>query len=306
MGHGRGLRLAVALGMVGIALVGVSGANPAYGADSPRAGLKPIHPSPDLAGSVNTLTVHSSASRLLVSPHPKVYLVFWGSQWAQDPAGAMSALTGFFSALHGSVDTYDKILAQYCEGVPAGTSNCGTAGIHIKVPTSTLLRGAWNDNAAPAPTHATQAQIAAEALSAATHFGNTTQTPNLNAEYVIVSATGTHPDGFPNTGFCGWHAATNTSAGMLAYTNLPYVPDLGIGACTTIASPNQVDGLLSTETHEYSETVTDFVPNNGWNGGNGEIGDECVNLDGRITLSTGTFDVQGEWSNSANACVTSA
>jgi serine protease len=167
-----------------------------------------------------------------------------------------------------------------------------------------MLAGVWNDNATAAPTNATQAQIAQEALNAATLFGNITQGPNLNAQYVIASPTGTHPDGFPSTGFCGWHAYTTASFGKLAFTNLPYVPDLGVGACTTISSPNKVDGLLSTETHEYSETVTDFFPSRGWHGGGGEIGDECVALDGRITLSTGTFDVQGEWSNSANKCVT--
>ena len=35
------------------------------------------------------------------------------------------------------------------------------------------------------------------------------------------------------------------------------------------------------------------------------IADECVNLDRRIKLSTGTFDVQGLWSNDLNKCVTS-
>lgn len=67
-----------------------------------------------------------------------------------------------------------------------------------------------------------------------------------------------------------------------------------------------MDGLLSTETHEYAETVTDFAPNNGWlNSQTGdEVADECVDLDSRIKLSTGTFDVQGVWSNLDNACVT--
>jgi hypothetical protein len=36
----------------------------------------------------------------------------------------------------------------------------------------------------------------------------------------------------------------------------------------------------------------------------GEIGDECVNLDARVTLTTGSFDLQGLWSNSASKCVT--
>ena len=269
----------------------------------PRAGVKPIH-QVGVQPKPNTLTVRSNGSTGVVSPHPKVYLVFWGSQWSSDPAGAANALTQFFKGLHGTPDTYDTILNQYCEGVPTGTSKCGTSGIHIQKPTKNILAGVWNDNATKAPKKATMAQIAQEALNAAALFGNLTQAANLNSQYVIASPSGTHPDGFPSTGFCGWHSFTSASFGNLAYTNLPYVPDLGLGVCTTISSPNAVDGLLSTETHEYSETVTDFWPSRGWNGSGGEIGDECVSLDGRITLPTGTFDVQGEWSNSANKCGT--
>jgi hypothetical protein len=93
--------------------------------------------------------------------------------------------------------------------------------------------------------------------------------------------------------------------GTLAYTNLPYIPDLGAGACTTLTDGRMLSGIESTETHEYAETVTDFWPTAGWyNSGGGEIGDECENLDAYETLSTGTFDVQGLWSNKAGACVT--
>ena len=157
------------------------------------------------------------------------------------------------------------------------------------------------------PASATAAQIAAEAVHAATHFGNTTQAPNLNAQYVIASATGTSPDGFPGSGFCAWHSSTAGGGGTIAYTNLPYVPDLGAGGCTTIANPTALDGYFSTETHEYAETVTDFWPSIGWTDTSGnEIGDLCENLDGRLTLGANTFDVQGIFSNVDNGCVTVA
>jgi len=268
-----------------------------------RSGVKP-QGKPAAKPSANTLTVRSNKTQGVVSPNPKVYLVFWGSQWSNDPAGEASALQNFFSGLYGSADNWGTIMTQYCEGVPSGTSNCGSSGTHVSHPSSSILGGTWFDNAAAAPSSASQAQLAAEAAAAASHFGNTTQTPNLNDQYVIASATGTHPDNFPNSGFCAWHSSTSSSSGTLAYTNLPYVPDLGTGACTTLTNATALDGLFSTETHEYAETVTDFWPSIGWNGRNGEIGDECQNLDRRITLSTGTFDVQGLWSNSANACTT--
>ena len=270
-----------------------------------RLGVKPIHATQTTSPAINTLSLHSSAPTGVVSPKPKVYLVFWGSQWSSDPAGAAPALQAFFKGIHGKPDPWGKILNQYCEGLPVGTTNCGSQGTHIRHPRKRgPLAGAWFDNATAAPTNATVAQIAAEAVRGAEHFGNTTQAPNLNAEYVVASATGTHPDGFPNSGFCGWHSSTTSADGKLAYTNLPYVPVLGAGACTTIGSPTLLDGYFSTETHEYAETVTDFFPSAGWLGGGGEIGDECVQLDAREALKTGTFDVQGLWSNSANACVT--
>ncbi|MEY9965216.1 hypothetical protein ABIA33_003258 [Streptacidiphilus sp. MAP12-16] len=271
-------------------------------------GVKPQHPGIHAqavtASSRNTLTVRSSSSTGVVSPTPKVYLVFWGSQWSSDPAGVAPDLQNLFKGLYGSQDTWGTILNQYCEGVAKGTSNCGTKGTHVTHPAASPLAGVWFDNGSAAPGSATAAQIATEASHAAAHFGNTTQAPNLNAQYVVVSATGTQPDGFPNSGFCAWHDKTSSSYGTLAYTNLPYVPDLGAGACTTFTDGRLLSGIESTETHEYAETVTDFWPSIGWNGGNGEIGDECQNLDAYVPLSTGSFDLQGLWSNSANKCAT--
>ncbi|HEY5012678.1 MAG TPA: hypothetical protein VIK61_08230 [Acidimicrobiia bacterium] len=267
-----------------------------------RAGVKAI-----VAGArpaISTLAVRSSARKGVVTPKPAVYVVFWGSQWSNDPAGAAAALQQFFAGLYGAPDTWGTILSQYCEGVPEGTTNCAGQGIPVVHPTQSTLRGVWFDNAAAAPRKATANQLAAEAVAAAEHFGNTTQKLNLDAQYVVASPTGTHPDGFPRTGFCAWHNFTSSPDGNVAYTNLPYVPDLGVGGCTTIRTPTALDGDFSTETHEYAETVTDPWPLRGWSASGSEIGDECVQLDARLTLATGTFDVQGLWSNAANGCTT--
>ncbi|WP_327066305.1 hypothetical protein [Kitasatospora sp. NBC_01302] len=301
-----------ALGLLSLAaLCAGSFAEAGSAAAAPVAGhhgAKPIHrqaePAAQAQAVSNTLSVGSAGTQGVVSPKPKVYLVFWGSQWSKDPAGVAPDLQNLFKGLYGSKDTWGTILDQYCEGVAKGTTTCGSSGTHVSHPSSTPLAGTWFDNSAAAPASSTAAQIAAEAAKAAAHFGNTTQAPNLNAQYVVVSATGTHPDGFPNSGFCAWHDFTTSSYGKLAYTNLPYVPDTGAGGCTTFTDGRLLSGLESTETHEYAETVTDFWPSIGWNGGNGEIGDECENMDAYVTLTTGTFDLQGLWSNSANKCVT--
>ncbi|MBS2538785.1 hypothetical protein KGQ20_39170 [Catenulispora sp. NF23] len=281
-------------------------------AASKHHGVKPINGhgiTGDTHGltDADTLSLQTSDTTGAVSPTPTVYLVFWGSQWhSNDTAGVANDLQGMFNGLYGGQDTWGTILTQYCEGIAAGSTDCGAGGTAIQHPASSPLAGVWFDDANPEPDSPAAADIATEAANAAAHFGNTTQDPNDNAQYVIVSASGTHPDGFPNSGFCAWHDQTQSSYGTLAYTNLPYVPDMGAGACTTETDGRMLSGIESTETHEYAETVTDFWPTNGWNNtANGEIGDECENLDAYETLSTGTYDVQGLWSNSADSCVTS-
>ncbi len=269
-----------------------------------RFGLKPIRPDKLDIPSKTLVSLHSTAKNGPISPHPTVYLVFWGSQWSKDPAGAATALQALFTDLHGTPDTWGTILDQYCEGLPKGTTQCGTRGIHVVHPTSSILAGVWFDKASAEPSKATAAQIAAEAVKAATHFGNTTQASNDDTQYVIASPTGTHPDGFPNSGFCGWHDSTSSVDGRIAYTNLPYVPDLGTGACTTLSPARLIDGYESTETHEYAESVTDLWPSRGWLSGGNEIGDLCVNLDAYLTIGSDKFDVQGLWSNTAGKCVT--
>ncbi|GAA1971829.1 hypothetical protein [Catenulispora subtropica] len=298
---------------LGTAAAGTALATPngTANARSHHYGIKLMHPGAAAGGahtaaSANTLSLQTSNTTGAVSPQPTVYLVFWGSQWnSNDPAGVQADMKGMFGGLYGGSDTWGTVLTQYCEGLAAGTTDCAGQGTPVAHPASSPLAGSWVDNASAEPANPTAGDLANEAAKAAAHFGNTTQAPNTNAQYVIVSATGTHPDGFPNSGFCAWHDQTSTSYGTLAYTNLPYIPDSGAGACTTLTDGRLLSGIESTETHEYAETVTDFWPTTGWyNSSGGEIGDECQQLDAYLTLSTGTYDMQGIWSNQANACVT--
>ncbi len=303
--------LATALAATALSLGAASAS--ASAASDVHYGAKPQHPhaspaghtSPTASGSVGQLSLQTANTQGAVSPTPKVYLVFWGSQWASDPAGVAPDMQGMFQGLAGTADTWGTILSQYCEGATAGITTCPATATFVQHPSSSPLAGVWFDNAAAEPSKASTTQLAGEAAKAAAHFGNTTQAPNVNAQYVILSPTGTHPNGFPHTGFCAWHSKTSSSYGTLAYTNLPYVPDLGAGACTTFTDGRLLSGIESTETHEYAETVTDFWPTTGWyNSSGGEIGDECVNLDAYLTLSTGRYDVQGLWSNAVSGCVT--
>jgi serine protease len=223
----------------------------------------------------------------------------------------------FFDGLGNTGDKWSGVMTQYCQGVAAGSTTCPTSAAHVAYPTGGALAGVWEDNAANSPAQSTGHQLAQEAENAATHFGHTTQASNRNAQYVIISPTGTNPDNYQGNGFCAWHdysgdstldGGGSVSGPLIAFTNMPYVPDVGANCGAGFVNPgNALDGVTIVEGHEYAETITDQFPAGGWiNTGGAEVGDLCAWVTsgkGRvqnITLTTGTFAVQGIWSNLAH------
>jgi len=273
---------------------------------------------------------------------PKVYVVFWGSQWGTasttngrvtlsgDPAGVAPLLQNLYAGLGTNGELWSGVMTQYCEGVSAGTTTCPSSnGSHVAYPTGGALAGVWVDGSAAAPSVATGNQIAKEAVAAASHFGNVNASENRDAQYVIVSPSGTHPDGFNTSSgnFCAWHdwngdsslsgGAAPSSVGDIAFTNLPYLPNAGAqcGAnYVNAGSAGSLDGVSIVAGHEYAETVTDQNPGGGWLDASGnENGDKCawVGVGGtggaqNLTLATGVFAMQATWSNSTHACAFSA
>ncbi len=257
---------------------------------------------------------------------PKVYLVFWGTQWgtqstdgngdltfSNDSSGAAPRLQEMFKGLGTNGELWSGTDTQYCEGVAAGTQICGTSGTHVAYPTGGALAGVWYANSGAEPTSATALQLGQEAVAAASHFGNTTPAANRNAQYAILSAHNVHPDGFPNGGWCAWHdwngdVGASSSVGDIAFTNMPYVLDLGTSCGQNFVnsgSAGTLDGFTIVEGHEYSETITDQNPAGGWTDTSGaENMDKCAWIapgaqGGAANLSTahGSFAMQGTWSN---------
>ena len=263
---------------------------------------------------------------------PKVYLVFWGSQWgsaatnakgdttlSNDPAGAAPVVQEFFKGLGTNSEGWSKVMTQYCEGVSSGTTTCPSTAPHVGYPTGGALAGVWYDNSAAAPSQATQTQLGQEAVNAAGHFGNTTAASNRNAEYAILSPTGTHPDGFNTTtsNWCAWHdwtgdVSVNSPYGGIAFANDPYQLDMG-SSCgqnfVNSGAAGNTDGFTIVFGHEYSETITDQFPAGGWTDIQGEENaDKCAWISSgtgasqNITLSTGSFAVQSTWGNDKSQC----
>jgi Putative Ig domain/PASTA domain len=266
---------------------------------------------------------------------PRVFLVFFGSGWGtahtnasgdltftNDSFGAANDVQEMFKGLGTNRELWSAVMAQYCEGVAAGSIACTDSSPHVGYPLGGALAGTFFDDVA-VPAATTAHQIAQEAVKAASHFGNTTPAANRNAQYVIFSPTGFHPDGWSSqSGWCAWHdwngdsqldggGAVPSPFGDIAFTNLPYVRDLGTDCGQNFVNPGftgNLDGFTLAAGHEYAETITDQNPHGGWtDAGGGENGDKCAWLASgvqggaqNITTATGSFAMQGTWSNAFN------
>ena len=299
------------------------------------------------ATSANTLSFGGMLDGVgVVTGQPKVYLVLWGTQWGTqgttsvqgtgryasfsgDLAGVAPILQAFLAGLGTRRDGWSGNLTQYCQSsatvtVGLGAISCAAGAAPVANPLGGALAGVWEDTAAGAPPAATAVQLAAEAERAAGHFGNATTATNRNALYVVMSPTGTTPNGFntPKGPFCAWHDDTNDATtgtvtpqtnGLVAFVNLPYLPDAGASCGASAVNPGGTnDGITIVGGHEYAEWLTDPIPGGGWYNmttGN-ESADECAWLTTNpgamtdIALATGAFPVQSVWSNANNACET--
>ena len=236
----------------------------------------------------------------LIQTAPMVYLVYWGSQWSNDPSGQVAVQKSFFQGVGSS--SWNDSVTQYCEGVSTGTTQCGSAGTHVGNQPA-VLAGVWFDNANAAPNRPTQSQIAAEAVKAATHFGIT-----ANIQFVVNTASGNNSKGFGSQ-YCAYHSSASSTLGEVAYTYMPYITDAGASCGADFNGLGAKAGITIVGGHEFAESETDPYPNTGWVDGSGaENGDKCAwivtgsqGAAADITLSTGSFPVQSLWSNGFNS-----
>ena len=293
------------------------------------------------ATGIETLTFGGGVDGIgVTSGTPKVYVVVYGNQWgtastvsgnmnlSNDSVGAVPYLQNLFKGMGTGGELWSGVMTQYCDGpsVSNGASFCPSGAPLVGYPTGGNFAGIWYDNSVSSPSNATGAQLAQEAIKAAQHFGNTTAASNRYAQYVILSPSGTHPDGFnTSTGqFCAWHdwngdQNVSSSVGDVAFTNMPYVHDMGsscgTGSVNGSSSQGALDGFSIVEGHEYAELITDQNPAGGWTNHTGnatyngqENGDECAWVTSgpgatqNVVMGNGTFAMQGTWSNDTNEC----
>jgi hypothetical protein len=159
------------------------------------------------------------------------------------------------------------------------------------------------------------AQIMAGTLPAPTHDAG----GNNNTYYAIFFPHGkviTQGGGSSCSVFCAYHG-TIANAGGAGEIYYGVHPDFQAGSgcesgCGSAAT--QFGNYTHVASHELVETMTDaevglattFAPPLAWydQNTNAEIGDLCVGQNGQVVGSDGvTYDVQREFSNSANDCV---
>jgi serine protease len=240
------------------------------------------------SGTNNNLYYHGgtsdgSAGPIGVETTPKVYVVFWGSQWSNDPSGEAQILEYFLNNIGGSA--WNSTVTQYSAGNQ-----------------SSMLAGTWHDNTSAAPSRPRQSQLANEAIKAAGQFGNKSATSNASVQYVIATAHGNNAQGF-GTQYCAWHSSTSSSYGDIAYTNLPYITDAGASCGANFNQLGSDAGITIVEGHEFAETETDQFPSGGWLDSSGsEIGDKCAwnPATSKQTFGSTQYPVQPLWSNAAN------
>ncbi len=302
------------------------------------------HVQPQVATGPETLSYGGGVNGVGVnSGKNKVYLVFYGNQWgsegtdsngnatfSNDADGAAPVAQQMFKGIGTGNELWSADLTQWCDGpnVSAGATSCPSNAAFVPYQSGGVLSGVWYDNSAASPGTASGNQLGQEAVSAASHFGNTTSASNRYTYYVILSPTGTNPDSYQGQ-YCAWHdytgdssltgGAVNSPYGDLAFSNQPYNMDSGSGCGVGfVNSPGTLDGWTMTLGHEWHEMMSDKNPAGGWTNNTGssyqgqENSDECAWISpgttggaANVTMGNGTYSEQASWSNDTNACAIS-
>jgi ABC-type phosphate transport system substrate-binding protein len=242
---------------------------------------------------------------------PKVFLIFWGSNWTQSAEGAKlrSQLINTYGGLtseYGYNLTYQHILSQYADWNGPITEN------------GVVIAGDYVYEGAPAPQAVTY-HVVEEELEYAIAVNGWPRTPE--SQFVVLHPPGSdYQESFVkaeephqnNEHFCGYHSR-DASEDVYGF-----IPDVSSPIFRTITkcqnfdpAPGKNEGLWQPITtmiasHEYAETVTDPGVGTGvpaWkNDERAEIADICDTAPEAVNPILGIW-VSAVWGNHENGCV---
>ena len=263
---------------------------------------------------------------------PRMYLIYWGTQWQQgfttaDTDGRLYSSKQLITYINTMAQgfggsAYAGVQTQYCNGVPAGSTSCVGGSGYVTNPKNQFGE-AWIDPS-PVPDNIVTLglaenlvddPLAQEAVKATGHFGY-----DPNGVYLIMTPPGTSGAG-EQAVYCGYHSQTTTVDGLgnqerLQYAFIPWqntaVPALGqecglhaVNATSNSFGNGVFDSWSIVIGHEYSEAVTDpdnfFGVQDGWNDDQtSENGDKCAWMSlQNVKFGSHQFAMQPEWSNEA-------
>lgn len=223
----RRLRVSVPAGLAMVVLTSLLVAAP--GGAASAAG-----PSSGVGGaSCGTGDQQANCSELLqfygdrVQHNPKVYLIFWGSQWNNNPI--VGDIVNAFNELGGSA--YNNILTQYADAT--GPVNNDVQYMADAVDTSAV------------PTPVTETNMDAEALRIVSSKGWPTGDDD---QFLIFPQQGSDPHAVFNV--CGRHGTFSNNS-TIEYVMYPTDENCVFNNSTV------EDSLIATAIHEYAEAATD-------------------------------------------------
>jgi DNA-binding beta-propeller fold protein YncE len=231
-----------------------------------------------------------------VQHSPKVFLVFWGSNFISNEKGkeTRSMLLKLFEGMSGSA--YQGILTQYFDS---------TGRI-----SSTISFSSYVDESVGAPTSVSELGVEEEVQRAINANGWKAE---KNAQFLVVTAPGsTYAAGFVE-GYCAFHSVTVASSEVSAGTVFDFVPYQGdpplSKGCISTGNPsgNPVLKTSKSASHEYAEAATNPEPgitSSSWKSASGrEISDICQAL-ADFELPSGAY-AQDQYDDHLNSCAAS-
>ena len=233
-----------------------------------------------------------------VMNHPHVYLIFWGSNWNQQP-GTRTEVQEMFAHVSGS--SWQNIMTQYYD----------SSG-----PISTAVGfDYWSDESIQAPSSVNNKHLESEIEYAISQRG--WPGGGVDNFYYVVPAPGSkYETGFPEG--CGAHRFSGALNAPFGYDGWP--EEGGWSAGCKLNDPTGEGRVAAAKSaiasHEYAEAVTDpmgvsFLGHpTGWGdaAGTGEIADRCAGFGGAPVqggqLANGSW-VEMLYDNTREECVLS-
>jgi hypothetical protein len=213
----------------------------------------------------------------LVLDSSATYAIYWGTP-ANFPGDLESGMAALLTGLSDS--SYLGIATQYVRGAAV----------------STRYAGSVSDTSTPPRKAPRVTDIAAEICKLF-------PSPDPAGVYIVFTSNA------PHVNYCAWHAAATCNGVTF---QLAYVPNQALlPACSPftkvdLGCNSYSDGTVTSAdsvAHEVMEAITD-AHIDAWYDKNGEeVADKCnYNYQACVDLSTGSWQIQSEWSNAIGGC----